>query len=116
MKAPDQLKQHAKALRNNPTDAERHLWRHLRNSQVLKSKFRRQEVLGNYIVDFVCLAPKLIVELDGGQHLEQRRYDKERSHYLTELGYEVIRFWNDEVLNQTEAVLAKIYAHLKNRI
>ena len=78
-------------------------------------KFRRQEAVGNYIVDFVCLAPKLVIELDGGQHLEQSDYDYEHSCYLTSLGHEVIRFWNDEVLNQTEAVLEKIYTHLRNK-
>ena len=103
------LKQRARELRNNPTDAERHLWRHLRNSQLRGCKFRRQEVLDRYIVDFVCFEPKFIIELDGGQHSEQQEYDEQRTKYLNGLGFEVQRFWNDEVLIQTEAVLEKIY-------
>lgn len=102
------LKQRAKELRNNPTDAERHLWQCLRKSQMRGCKFRRQEILGNYIVDFVCFEPKLIVELDGGQHVEQTDCDEVRTRYLNGLGYEVMRFWNDEVFTQTEAVLEKI--------
>jgi very-short-patch-repair endonuclease len=111
---PNQLKERAKELRSNPTDAEQHLWQHLRNKQMMGCKFRRQEVIGTYIVDFVCVVPKLVVELDGGQHSEQRDYDEKLSAYLASLGYEVMRFWNDEVLNQTEAVLEKIYTHLTN--
>ena len=92
------------------------MWQHLRKSQLLGCKFRRQEVIGNYIVDFVCVTPKLVIELDGGQHLEQRGYDQERDDYLAGLGYEVMRFWNDEALSQTEAVLEKIHTHLKEKI
>jgi len=108
----EQLKQRATQLRNNPTDAELHLWQQLRKSQLLGCKFRRQEVIGNYIVDFVCFTPKLVIELDGGQHLEQKAYDQDRSDYLINLGYKVLRFWNDEVLTQTDIVLDKIYTHL----
>ncbi len=106
------LKQHAQELRNEPTDTERHLWQYLRSSQLNGCKFRRQEVLGDYIVDFVCFEPKLIIELDGGQHAEQAVYDEERTTYLKGLGYEVMRFWNDEVLTQTKVVLEKIYKYL----
>ena len=108
------LKQRARELRNNPTDAERHLWQHLRNSQLHGCKFRRQEVLDRYIVDFVCFEPRLIIELDGGQHSEQQEYDEQRTKYLNGLGFVVQRFWNDEVLNQTEAVLEQICQHLSN--
>ena len=110
------LKQRARELRNNPTDAERHLWRYLRKSQLLGCKFRRQEMLGNYIVDFVCLEPKLIIELDGSQHIERHGYDTKRTEYLTSLGFEVVRFWNDDALNQTDVVLENILLHLEKII
>ncbi len=106
------LKQRARELRNNPTDAERHLWQHLRKRQINGYKFRRQEVLGTYIVDFVCFDPKLVIELDGGQHAEQGAYDNKRTEYLNKLGYRVMRFWNDEILKETEAALEKIYNSL----
>lgn len=76
------------------------------------SKFRRQHVIGSYIVDFVCLEKHLIVELDGGQHLEQQDYDDKRTHYLVTQRFEVIRFWNDEVLKQLDSVLDVIYSKL----
>lgn len=106
------MKQLANKLRNNPTDAERHLWKYLRKRQLAGYKFRRQEVFGNYIVDFVSLEAKLIVELDGGQHLEQQDKDRLRTEYLNSLGYRVIRYWNHHVLNQTDDVIADIMAHL----
>ena len=64
--------------------------------------------MGNYIVDFVCVTPKLIIEADGGQHAEQAEYDQARSLYLNGLGFTVLRFWNDEILRQTDEVLAEI--------
>lgn len=103
------LKQRARTLRNNPSEAERQLWQCLRKGQLAGCKFRRQEVLGPYIVDFVCFGPKLIVEVDGGQHGEQGAYDEARSRYLEGLGYRVIRFWNHEVLSQPNSVLARIF-------
>ena len=106
------MKHLATSLRNNPTDAERHLWRYLRKSQLAGHKFRRQEVLGDFIVDFICLDAKLIVELDGGQHLEQRDKDEARTAYLNSLGYKVLRYWNHQVLNQTPDVLEDIRRYL----
>ena len=103
----------ARKLRKESTDAERVLWKHLRNRQLAGHKFRRQEIIGNYIVDFLCLEAKLIIEVDGSQHMEQMNYDNERTEYLQSLGHKVIRFWNHEVLNNTEAVLEKIYHELK---
>ena len=90
----------ARTLRSHLTDAEQVLWRHLRMRQLGGCKFRRQRPIGPYIVDFVCLEKKLIVELDGGQHTEQHRYDTLRDRWLNFQGYEVLRFWNDDVLTK----------------
>jgi very-short-patch-repair endonuclease len=94
----------ARQLRNNPTDAERHLWQHLRLRQIGRHRFRRQQPLGPYIVDFVCLEQRLVIEVDGGQHSEQVEYDNQRSVWLTAQGFRVLRFWNNEVLQEVEAV------------
>jgi very-short-patch-repair endonuclease len=100
----------ARTLRRNLTDAERALWYRLRHQQ-LGVRFRRQHPLGNYIVDFVCLDRKLVVEVDGSQHLESQR-DQERDQWLHAAGYRVLRFWNHEVLGQTQDVLEAIYRAL----
>lgn len=100
--------QRAKDLRKSQTDTEKLLWRRLRNRQVGGAKFRRQYVIGNYIVDFVCLERNLVVEIDGGQHGEQASYDEKRTSYLKQQGFNVIRFWNNEVLIETDAVLEVI--------
>jgi very-short-patch-repair endonuclease len=97
----------ARALRLNLTPAEGKLWARLRNKQ-LGVSFRRQHALGNYIVDFCCIQKKLVIELDGSQHLEQETYDAERSSYLQARGYQVIRFWNDWVMKDVEGVVAEI--------
>lgn len=102
------MKDLARTLRKNQTDAERLMWSRLRNRQMLGCKFRRQQMMGNYIVDFLCMEPKIIIELDGGQHVQQQVYDDQRSQYLGRLGYTVHRFWNHEVLVETEAVLEAI--------
>ena len=94
----------ARELRRNPTEAERKLWKHLRLRQIGGYKFRRQQPLGQYIVDFVCLEKKRIVELYGGQHSEQIVYDAERTEWLEAQGFRVLRFWNDEVLKEIEVV------------
>ena len=103
------MQKKAKYLRRNQTDAERKLWSHLRNRQIVNKKFRRQHAIGNYIVDFVCLETKLVIEIDGGQHLEQMDYDQNRTNYLELLDFRVVRFWNNEVLQEIEAVLNAIY-------
>ena len=90
------------------TDAERLLWSKLRKRQVLGSRFRRQHPVGGYIVDFVCIEAKLIIEVDGGQHAEQQRYDDARTDWLSNQGYRVIRFWNHEILTNFEAVMETI--------
>ena len=102
------LKRFKKTLRTNQTDAESRLWYHLRDRRSQGWKFRRQHILQGYIVDFVCLERKLIIELDGGQHAEQEAYDNRRTRVLEKDGFKVIRFWNNEVLTNTEGVLEMI--------
>ncbi len=99
----------ARALRRNQTDVERLLWQKLRNRQILSFKFRRQFPIAPFIVDFCCLELRLIIELDGSQYFEQASYDEERSLYLAQPGFKVIRFWNNEIIENTEAVLEKIF-------
>ncbi len=101
-------KAQARQLRKNPTEAERVLWRHLRLRQLEGYKFRRQQPIGPYIVDFVCFENGLVIELDGGQHCEQVAYDAERSAWLQAQGFRVLRFWNHEVLQDIEAVKGAI--------
>jgi len=98
------LRQRAKKLRKQSTDTERHLWYYLRANQ-LGYKFKRQAPIGKYIVDFVCFEKRIIVELDGGQHLINQQYDMERTAWLEERGFNVLRFWNNQILQQTDAVL-----------
>jgi very-short-patch-repair endonuclease len=76
------MKELARSLRKNQTDAERAIWNRLRNRQMLGCKFRRQQVIGPYIADFLCLEPKIIIEIDGGQHSAQQEYDEQRNQYL----------------------------------
>jgi very-short-patch-repair endonuclease len=102
------LRENAKALRTHMTDAEARLWYHLRAHRFMGLKFKRQKPIGRYIVDFVCLEQMLVIELDGGQHLEQADRDRERDEYLAERGYRVLRFWNHQVLGELEAILERI--------
>jgi len=94
------------------TDAEALLWGHLRNRQLEGEKFRRQHQIGPYYVDFVSVSGRLIIEVDGGQHVTDREADSKRSEYLTGKGYRVLRFWNHEVLTEIEAVLEAILSSL----
>ena len=103
----------ARRLRFDSTDAERRLWYLLRGRRLEGFKFRRQFAIGRYVVDFVCLEHNLIIELDGGQHSERTRQDEERTRSLTERGFRVRRFWNDEVLAETEGVLTVILGELR---
>ena len=98
----------SRKLRREASLPERILWQRLRKGQLDGCKFRRQHPIGPYFVDFVCLAKRLIVELDGGQHGDQCEHDWERTKRLEERGFKVIRFWNSEVLRETEAVVAAI--------
>ena len=114
---PDSTRQrtamhHADALRKNPTEAEKKLWTLLRASQCGGVKFRRQQSIGPYIVDFVSMQTRLIVELDGGQHQQQEAYDAVRTTFLNEAGYRVIRYWNNEVLLNPEGVVEDILKQL----
>jgi very-short-patch-repair endonuclease len=100
------LTKKAKDLRRNSTDAERFLWKHLCLKQVEGLKFRRQEPIGNYIVDFVCYEKSIVVEVDGGQHSDA--VDSHRDNWLRSQGFIVLRFWNNEVLTKIEGVLEMI--------
>ena len=106
------LKGRAQRLRKEATDAERALWARLRRRQVFGLKFRRQQCLGRYIVDFVCFDRRLVIEVDGSQHLEQGEYDKTRTEWLGAIGYSVLRFWYNEVLQDTDTVIETIAQHL----
>ncbi len=103
-----EAKQFARKLRKEQTDAERRLWWNLRNRQLDGWKFRRQFPIGDYIVDFVCIDAKLIIELDGGQHSEQGDYDEQRTRKLEKDGFVVLRFWNNDVLTNSEGVIEEI--------
>jgi len=109
---PLKITKNARELRNNMTDVEKLLWYRIRRKQLCGFRFRRQHPIGNYIVDFVCIKLKLIIELDGGQHKEQHRYDAIRDQWLTEQGFAVQRFWNNEVLENIDGVLQTIYQYL----
>ena len=109
------IRARARQLRNNPTDAERLLWSHLRLRQIDGNRFRRQQPLGGYIVDFVCLEKRLIVEVDGGQHSEQKTYEEKRTDWLRSQGFVVLRFWDDEVLKQLDNVKEAIWKALSER-
>jgi very-short-patch-repair endonuclease len=103
---------HAKELRREMTPTEVKLWARLRAHRLKGVHFRPQHAIGNYVVDFCAPRKKLIVELDGSQHLEQMEYDAERTEYLKSKGYEVLRFWNNDVLNNMDAVLSVIWEAL----
>ena len=102
------LKRFQKSLRTNQTDPEKTLWYHLRSRRFQGWKFRRQHILQGYIVDFVCLEKKLVVELDGGQHADQKTYDDKRTQDLEKNGFSVLRFWNSDVMTNLEGVLQVI--------
>jgi adenine-specific DNA-methyltransferase len=95
-------------LRAEMTDAEKKLWRHLRGRQLDARQFRKQVPIGNYVVDFCCLKAQLVVEVDGGQHDAQAAQDEHRTRWLNGQGYRVIRFWNNEVLQNIDGVLQEI--------
>lgn len=95
-------------LRKEPTPSERKLWAYLRGDNLQGVNFRRQHALGNYIVDFVSIKRKLVIELDGSQHLEQEEYDTERTKFLQSMGYTVIRFWNHQIMNEMDNVIKAI--------
>ncbi|WP_328278304.1 endonuclease domain-containing protein [Sphingobium sp.] len=108
-----QISPHAAGLRRDMTDAERALWAVLRNRQLENAKFRRQATIGPFIVDFLCVEAALAVELDGGQHSEER--DHSRTDFLEARGLSVIRFWNHEVLENLDGVIEAIRSMLLKR-
>ena len=112
MKKTTTLLPRAKELRTNMTSAEKILWYNLRAHRFHHYKFRRQVPIGKYIVDFVCFSADLIIEVDGGQHMENKSYDDERTYFLQQKGFRVIRFWNNEVLKNMDDVLRKILKEL----
>jgi very-short-patch-repair endonuclease len=98
-----------RALRSNLSDAEHALWRLLRGRQISGLKFRRQHPFDDYILDFVCLENRLVIEVDGGQHGQQSGYDENRTQKLQAAGFRVLRLWNNEVLKEIESVKEKIW-------
>lgn len=101
-----------RTLRRNMTDAEKLLWQRLRSGQLNGYKFRRQHPFGDFILDFVCLGNRLVIEIDGGQHNESVK-DALRDQVLGEAGFRVMRFWNNQVLNEIEAVVQAIWFELE---
>ncbi|MGB7649791.1 MAG: endonuclease domain-containing protein [Gallionella sp.] len=110
---PPLTTRNARSLRCNLTDAEKLLWQALRQKQLNGNRFRRQHPIGKYITDFACIEQKLVIELDGGQHQNQLIYDAQRTTFLEIQGWCVLRFWNNEVLENLSGVLAKITENLK---
>lgn len=111
-RGPKKLLTRARALRQQSSEAEKELWEHLRARRLNGYKFRRQVVIETYIVDFICVEAKLVVEVDGGQHTEQMNYDAVRTARLEQLGYRIIRFWNHEILAELDTVLEQISSAL----
>jgi len=105
----------SRELRNNATPAERRLWQHIRNRQLAGTRFNRQVPIGPFICDFAARTAKIIIELDGGQHGSRIIEDEWRTRFLTGRGYRVLRFWNNDVLENLEGVLTVIEQALKDR-
>ena len=114
MTVPEHILVNARELRSRLTDAEQLLWYILRDRRFCGIKFRRQHPFGRYILDFYCHDARLAIELDGGGHgvPQQRESDDERTRTIERAGIRVLRFWNHEVLNELEAVLARLYSEL----
>ena len=98
----------ARSLRSNMTDVERILWRAIRGRQLHGYRFRRQHPIGPYIADFACIEKKCVIELDGGQHQNQISYDEDRTIFLQIQGWQVLRFWNNDVLNHLDGVVSTV--------
>ena len=112
MSKPRPLTAIAKRLRKEMTDAERVMWRELRAHRFAGFKFKRQEPLGSYVVDFVCYEVKLIVDLDGGQHADQKEADEDRTRWLSSRKFRLVRFWNNDVLTNIAGVMHVIEKNL----
>ena len=115
MRGPSARTVRSRKLRVYQTDAETKLWNRIRNRQINGDKFVRQQPIGRYICDFVCRKKLVIVEVDGGQHLESKS-DEVRDRYLRTQGYRVMRFWNNDVLSNIDGVLWVIDEELRNPI
>jgi very-short-patch-repair endonuclease len=100
-----ELTSYSRANRKNQTDVEKILWHHLRNKQIEGLKFRRQYPVGSYILDFYCIESQLAIELDGSQHIGNKSYDTIRSQYFNKLGIEILRFWDNEIIENIDGVL-----------
>jgi very-short-patch-repair endonuclease len=101
-------------LRHNSTEAEEKLWQVLRMHQLENTHFRRQHAIGSFIVDFCAPHKKIVIEIDGKQHQDQQEYDNERTQVLESKGYQVLRFWNEDVINHMENVLDSILSVLRS--
>ena len=108
-KLPEDIRAWAREMRGRMTDAEALLWMLLRNRRIAGEKFRRQHPVGRYILDFYCVEKRLGIELDGGQHGESVEYDQQRDGWLQSQGIQVLRFWNNQMLVETEIVMEVIY-------
>ncbi len=108
------MQNRARNLRKNRTDAENRMWYFLRNRRLSGYKFVREKVIGKYIADFVCREKKLIIEVDGGQHMAAAAYDQQRTKDLEAIGYQVVRFWNNEVHENIQGVMENILNLLEN--
>jgi very-short-patch-repair endonuclease len=108
------IQEYARGLRRRSTEAEQKLWDLLRNKQLKGKKFRRQHAIANYVVDFYCHECKIAIELDGNFHMEAeaKEYNNSRTTLLNEIGVTVLRFWNEEVINDASSVPQKISDHL----
>ncbi len=102
----------ARRLRKSMTDVERKLWYALRGKRFGAHKFRRQQPIDKYIVDFICMKSRLIIELDGGQHSARQDHDQRRTAALENLGFQVIRFWNSDMIENMDGVLQEIHSRL----
>jgi very-short-patch-repair endonuclease len=105
----------ARSLRQQMSEAERRLWYLLRRKQLEGFRFRRQEPIGHYITDFACLKERLVIEVDGGSHVDSQAYDTTRTAWLEAKGFRVLRFWNNDALGNQEAVIEQILEALKCR-
>ncbi len=98
----------ARKLRHDLTDAEKYLWYCLQNKNLGGLKFRKQSPIGKYIVDFVCFEKKVVIEIDGGQHAANKAADAIRDEWLSSQGFKILRFWNNEIMQNRDAALQKI--------
>ncbi len=106
----------AHTLRKELTPAERKLWAYLRGNKLLGVSFRRQHAIGHYVTDFCSLKGRLVIELDGSQHLEHQEHDENRTKYLESQGYKVLRFWNNQVMDDMESVVKSIVEALESKL